>query len=114
MAGFVCACFPQRPAAVPTYGAKTIPKRQGSAPARALPNAQIALIADIAEKAAPGSVEAPTFVVIAATAAISAAVLLGVSFALKPGIVYLLSYMHSWTRQLNGSQPVLRRYGCGN
>jgi hypothetical protein len=53
------------------------------------------LIADIAEKAAPGSVEAPTAVVIATTVAISAAILLGVSFALKPGTLLFSVQNHS-------------------
>jgi len=88
MAAFVCANLPQRP-----YFART-PKRQG-APTRALPHAQVALIADIAEKAAPGSVEAPTAVVIATTVAISAAILLGVSFALKPGTLLFSVQNHS-------------------
>jgi hypothetical protein len=43
------------------------------------------VIADLADQVAPGSVEAPISAVVASTIVISAAVLLGVTFALKPG-----------------------------
>lgn len=44
-----------------------------------------AVIAELAEQVAPGTVEAPISAVVASTIIISAAVLLGVTFALKPG-----------------------------
>lgn len=43
------------------------------------------VIAELADQVAPGSVEAPISAVVASTIVISAAILLGVTFALKPG-----------------------------